>query len=1222
MVGFQGSGCIRRVATVVVTASMLSVLAVGGAYAVPIDINPDASDNSNANAASGGRVNHMAAVPGDNQSFYLASEYGGVFRTTDAGVTWTRLERHLPVVAWDVEVDPADADRVIATSWYDGRIAPLSGIEVSADAGATWAHPATSWPDPALEGTASDNTPAGWSCANVRREPSGYGISILGTTVAVGTNCGLALSTDNGATWNFVDPTPTTPASRIWDVLVQPGGVIDVCGDTDDHQRSTDGGANWTAGSATLPAGRCSISASPDESDVLFVFASDNNVYESDDAGANWFNLGNPQRQGRIPFVVTNQRANDGGGNNVFDLWAGDVQLFRAACTTPTDTTNTTTRRCPASGSWTNQQTGAHFDGGDLLFDSEVTVDACPILYSSDGGVHRNTVGASPGCHTPTWTRSNIGYHGLWLWTMDGSHLAGDAAEQLLFGVQDNGTFSTANAGATPPTWTNPNCCDSFDVVATSDYTLGTNCCFNTGRFNRLQIAGANYASPAEIPNYPSAAEIDTFNWGRHVNNWGTENNNVVLLTADNIWITDDIQANPITWTALQSPPGGAGNYCNVQTAVDGTTSVFFAQTGQCTGRGLDQVWRLDGTGDTTWAQIDNTDGLAGGFGVFAVDPADADRIFASALGGATPQMVASDDGGTNWETDPELDALMTGNGVFKYINQSGPSTNNGSARAQFQGYPQPTLLAVSPLDGNVILAGAADAGVFLSVDGGDNWSLVTDPINPASSGIAHLPRPRFAYFDNEPAGTLTAYVGTQGRGVFRLGFRLPAADAGGPYQTPEGTDLTLNAGASTDPDSQPLTYAWDLDDDGSFDDATGVSPTFDRVGQDGVFTVAVKATDTDGGYDIDTATITVTNVAPTVSGLASNSPRNEGTILTVAGAVSDPGWLDTLTATIDWGDGAGPQPISGTLENVRPDATLTFSIDHIYGDDGTFAVTVCGRDDDTTTCATPFNVVVDNVDPTVTIDESSTTLVNGTPTIVAHAGETVTFSGRSVDPGSDDLTLSWDWDDGPPAPDVSTVSLVNPPLPDPDPSPSIQPRDVTDTQPHAFGDACTYQVGFAAADDDGGTGSDSVAVLITGNEDEGRPSGYWAHQYRQRGHIDFDDATLACYLKITDFVSDVFHEVRDASTFPAAQRVLFSQNRPVTKRDLLDRALLTAWLNFANGAVEWNELVVDTDRDGTLDRSFHTAMEIAEAVRLDPASTPAHLDQQRRIIQRINQTV
>ncbi len=118
-----------------------------------------------------------------------------------------------------------------------------------------------------------------------------------------------------------------------------------------------------------MPTGRCSISASPDESDVLFIYASDNNVYESDNAGGSWTNLGNPQPQGRIPFVVTNQRA-DSGSDDKFDMWAGDVQLFRADCTTPADTTNTTTRRCPASGSWINAQNGAHWDGGDLLFDS------------------------------------------------------------------------------------------------------------------------------------------------------------------------------------------------------------------------------------------------------------------------------------------------------------------------------------------------------------------------------------------------------------------------------------------------------------------------------------------------------------------------------------------------------------------------------------------------------------------------------------------------------------------------------------------------------------------------------------------------------------------------------------------------------------------------------------------------------------------------------------
>lgn len=1209
---------LRRRALVLVLALFAALLAIPGvAAAIPVDINPDVSDNANANAATGGRVNHMAAVPGDNQTFYLASEYGGVFRTTDAGATWTRLEDHEPVIAWDVEVDPANTNRVVASSWYDGRVVPLSGVQISTDAGATWSRPATAWLDPALEGTANDNTPPGFSCANVASEPSGYGISIAGSTFAVGTNCGIALSTDSGATWDFVDPSPGDAAERIWDVLVQPGGIIDACGDNR-HFRSTDGGANWTGGSAGLPAGRCSMSASPDENDVLFVFASDNNVYESDDAGANWANLGNPQRQGRIPFVVTNQRA-DTGGNNVFDLWAGDVQLFRAACTTPADTTDTTTRRCPASGTWTNQQNGAHFDGGDLLFDTEAANDACPVLYSSDGGVHTNTVAGSPACQTPTWTRSNVGYHGLWLWTMDGSHIAGDAQEQVLFGTQDNGTFATVDAGGADPTWTNPNCCDTFDVLATPTFTLGTNCCFNSGRFNRLQIAGANYATPAEIGNYPSTAEIPTFNWGRHVNNWGTEDNNVVVLS-DQVWTTDDIQATPIVWTALQAPPGGAASICNIQTSMDGTTPVFFAQAGQCTGRGLDPVYRLDGTADTTWTRIDNTDGLGGGFGVFAVDPGDADRIYASSLSG-TASMVSSTDGGTNWETDPELNTLMTANGVFKFQNQSGPSTNNGGARAQFQGYPQPVMLAVSPIDGDVVVAGAVDAGVFLSLDGGTNWSLVTDPTDPAASGGEHLPRPRFAYFDDEPAGTLMVYVGTQGRGVFRLDFRAPTASAGGPYTTDEGTDVAVTAAGSSDPTGQALTYAWDFDDDGEFDDATGVNPTFTNVGRDGVFDIAVKVTDTDGAYDTASTTVTVNNVAPSVTGVASDSPADENTVLTVTATISDPGWLDPLTATIDWGDGAGPQAVSGTLENVRPDATLQISAEHIYGDDGTFSVTVCGQDDDVETCAAPFNVQIDNVAPTTAIDEGSATVINGLPTIIARRGQSVTFSSRTTDPGSDDLTISWNWDDGPPNPDVTTTYLVDPPNPDPDPSPSIEPRDVTDTQNHAFSQACMYLVGHRAADDDNGVATDSVNVLITGNATLGRQSGYWAHQYRRQGAREFDDATLTCYLRIVSYVSRVFHEQRDVATFDRAQKLLFSSGNSVSKRDQLDREMLTAWLNFANGAVLYDELV-DTNGDGVVDTPFHTAMETAETVRLNPASTPAQIDAQRTIMTRINDTV
>ncbi len=417
------------------------------------------------------------------------------------------------------------------------------------------------------------------------------------------------------------------------------------------------------------------------------------------------------------------------------------------------------------------------------------------------------------------------------------------------------------------------------------------------GRFNRIERGGSNYAGNAEIPNYPGSGTLTGFTWGHRFVNYGTGDDDVVLLMSDGVYVTTDIQASPIVWTALPDPPG-VGNACAIQSSMQGTTPVFFVQSGQCTGRGDDQLYRYEGTGNAgTWDRLDDNGTLSSGIGIFAVDPNDDDRLYVSDVRGATPRMMSSTDGGTTWDADPELDNLMTGNGAFKYENQQGPSTNKGGARAQFQGYPQPMLIAYSQLDGDVIVAGGADSGVFLSYDGGDNWSLVTDPFTPATTGIAHLPRPRYAYFDNEPAGTLTLYVGTQGRGVWRMSFSEPSADAGGPYTTSEGTNVTLDASGSSDPGGQPLTYAWDFDGDGEFDDASGASPAFDRVGQDGVFTVSVKVTDSDGAYDTDDATVTVTNVAPAVSNLASDSPRAENTALTVTGKVSDPGWLDVLTA-------------------------------------------------------------------------------------------------------------------------------------------------------------------------------------------------------------------------------------------------------------------------------------------------------------------------------------
>jgi len=500
--------------------------------------------------------------------------------------------------------------------------------------------------------------------------------------------------------------------------------------------------------------------------------------------------------------------------------------------------------------------------------------------------------------------------------------------------------------------------------------------------------------------------------------------------------------------------------------------------------------------------------------------------------------------------------------------------------------------------------------------------ALLRDELNqPAAAPTATNARLAATAIDIAPAGVDDV------TGAGRLDCLLavndpPTADAGGPYSTQEGTDVTLNGGGSTDPDTgDSLTYAWDFDDDGAFDDATGVTPAFDRVGRDGAFTVRLRVRDTAGATATDETIVTVTNVAPTAGAISTNSPRDENSLMSISGKVTDPGWKDPLSATIDFGDGNGTQAVGGVAEHVRPDGSITYSVDHAYGDDGTFTIQVCGADDDVSNICTTTRVTVNNVSPTATIGESGATDVNGTSVILGHTGQPVEFEGRSTDPGSDDLTLRWSWGDGDPAIDESATYLVNPPNADPDPSPSVQPRDVTDTKSHAFGQACTYDVVFSALDDDSGSASDAIKVLITGNEDNGQPSGYWAHQYRQRGEIDFEPATLRCYLEIAAFVSRVFNEARDVSTFVRAQALLFSQGVSVSKLDQLDRDLLTAWLNFANGAVEWNEQV-DTNGNGTPDTPFHDAMRAAESVRLDPNATPAQIDAQRAILQSINDAI
>jgi PKD repeat protein len=118
-------------------------------------------------------------------------------------------------------------------------------------------------------------------------------------------------------------------------------------------------------------------------------------------------------------------------------------------------------------------------------------------------------------------------------------------------------------------------------------------------------------------------------------------------------------------------------------------------------------------------------------------------------------------------------------------------------------------------------------------------------------------------------------YVNLEGNTIRRIAFpagndtptaRATASTTAG--HTP--LSVTFDGSSSTDPDGDPLTYAWDLDGDGAFDDGAGITASFTYT-TPGNYTAKLRVSDPSGATDTTSIPITAGD-APTVT-IATPSP-------------------------------------------------------------------------------------------------------------------------------------------------------------------------------------------------------------------------------------------------------------------------------------------------------------------------------------------------------------
>ncbi|HPV74997.1 MAG TPA: glycosyl hydrolase [Gemmatimonadaceae bacterium] len=291
----------------------------------------------------GGRVDAVAGDPTKPLVYYMGAVNGGVWKTTNAGISWENITDGKTDISsvGAVTVAPSDPNVIYVGTGESQLREDLTygtGVYRSTDAGETWQH---------LGLVETHQVTA------IRVHPNNPDVAYVAAIGhAFGPNAerGVFRTMDGGKSWKkilFLDDStgatdlsmdPTNPRilyASMWKFQRSPWGM-DAGGGKSGLWKSTDGGDTWVdlsgnRGMPKAPLGKIGIAVSPANPRRLFasIEAKDTlgGIFRSDDAGATWSRTNGEQKFQVRPWYYSAVTADPTNENTVYVM---NLQVWRS----------------------------------------------------------------------------------------------------------------------------------------------------------------------------------------------------------------------------------------------------------------------------------------------------------------------------------------------------------------------------------------------------------------------------------------------------------------------------------------------------------------------------------------------------------------------------------------------------------------------------------------------------------------------------------------------------------------------------------------------------------------------------------------------------------------------------------------------------------------------------------------------------------------------------